>query len=166
MPGNHIKSLIRPMRKADNTELARIIRATLTEFGADKPGTVFFDASTDNLYNYFQKNKSAYYIAELNNQIMGGGGIYPSESLPSDTCELVKMYLLPQARNLGIGKQLIEHCLEAARREGFSRVYLETMPELKLALKVYEKFGFNYLSQPLGSNAHFGCNLWMSMNLH
>jgi len=35
------------------------------------------------------------------------------------------------------------------------------MPELEKALKVYERFGFNYLSAPLGNSGHFGCELWM-----
>jgi putative acetyltransferase len=35
------------------------------------------------------------------------------------------------------------------------------MPELKNALKVYEKLGFQYLDKPMGNSGHFGCDLWM-----
>jgi len=35
------------------------------------------------------------------------------------------------------------------------------MPELKNALKVYEKMGFRYLDKPMGNSGHFGCQLWM-----
>ena len=75
--------------------------------------------------------------------------------------ELVKMYLIPEARGRGIGKHIILKCLEAARQQGFHRVYLETMPELKQALKVYELFGFEYLDRPMGNSGHFGCDRWM-----
>ena len=41
------------------------------------------------------------------------------------------------------------------------KIYLETMPELKQALHVYEKFGFEYLNGPMGNSGHTGCSLWM-----
>jgi putative acetyltransferase len=52
-----------------------------------------------------------------------------------------------------------------AKENGFNSIYLETMPELRQALNVYEKFGFKYLSEPLGNTGHFGCGLWMSKEL-
>ena len=153
--------LVRTIVKEDNEQLAVIIRNTLAEFGANKPGTVFFDNTTDFLYDVFQKPKSIYYVAEQHNKILGGGGIYPTEGLPVDTCELVKMYLLPEARGRGLGKKLIEKCLQFAKKAGYKNVYLETMPELKNALAIYEKMGFSYLKKPMGSSGHFGCDLWM-----
>lgn len=157
--------LIRNIQLSDNPKLAVIVRDTLTEFGANVPGTVYFDPSTDALFELFQTPRSAYFIAEINGQIMGGAGIYPTEGLPPETCELVKMYLLPEARGLGLGRMLMQRCLETALAEGFKQVYLETLPELKQALSVYEKFGFEYLSAPLGNSKHFGCGLWMLKNL-
>jgi putative acetyltransferase len=156
---------IRPIEPSDNRQLAFIIRSTLAEFGANHPGTVYFDASTDELYEVFKKERSAYYVAELNGKIAGGGGIYPTEGLPEDTCELVKMYLLPKARGMGLGKQLLEKCFDAARSHGFRQIYLETMPELKLALRMYEKSGFSYLGSPMGHSGHFGCDLHMIRTL-
>ena len=156
---------IRPIELKDNHDLAVIIRDTLTEFDANHPGTVFFDPTTDHLFELFRKDSSAYFIVVSDEKIVGGGGIFPTEGLPADTCELVKMYLLPEARGIGLGRTIIEKCLETARTFGFRRIYLETMPELKLALKVYEKFGFTYLDGPLGCSGHFGCALHMSKNL-
>jgi putative acetyltransferase len=48
---------------------------------------------------------------------------------------------------------------------GYKNIYLETMPELKDALKTYAKFGFNYLNGPMGNTGHFGCELWMLKTL-
>ena len=152
---------IRDIRKEDNTALAKIVRDTLAEFGANHPNTVYFDPTTDTLFEVFQTPRSKYFLAELNNEMVGGGGIYPTEGLPEDTCELVKMYLLPQARGHGFGRLLIEKCIEAATENGFKKIYLETMPELKQALHVYEKFGFEYLNGPMGNSGHTGCSLWM-----
>ena len=152
---------IRRIQAADNPFLSRIIKNTLEEFGANNPGTVYFDASTVALYELFQEEGSAYFVAELNGEIVGGGGIYPTAGLPAGTCELVKMYLSPQARGMGLGKTLIEKSLAFAGNSGYKQVYLETMPELQQALKTYAKFGFVYLKGPMGNSGHTGCSLWM-----
>jgi len=153
---------IRSIQQSDNPALAKIIRATLTEFGANHPGTVYYDATTDALFELFLKPRSVYYVAETSDgKIVGGGGIFPTEGLPEGTCELVKMYLLPEERGKGLGGLIIQKCLKTAKELGFAQIYIESMPELDQALKVYERFGFNYLGAPLGNSGHFGCELWM-----
>lgn len=156
---------IRPISIADNPLIATIIRSCLTEFGANKPGTVYYDKTTDQLFELFQKNGAAYFIAEQDGQVVGGGGIFPSPGLPAGTCELVKMYLLPLARGTGIGATLMNRCLSKAKEMGFDTMYIETLPELKKAISVYEKFGFIYLDNPLGNTGHFGCSVWMLKSL-
>jgi putative acetyltransferase len=156
---------IRTIQPADNPALAVIIRNALTEFGANKPGTVYYDASTDALYELFKQQGSIYYVAEADGTLIGGAGIYPSPGLPADTCELVKMYLSANARGKGIGKMLIEKALQFAMETGYRNVYIETMPELRKAMSVYEKFGFKYLDGPMGNTGHFGCEIWMLKEL-
>jgi putative acetyltransferase len=50
---------IRPIEAKDNAPIAAIIRATLKEFGANNPGTVYFDPTTDHLFELFQSPQSA-----------------------------------------------------------------------------------------------------------
>ena len=156
---------IRPISIEDNPKIAIIIRSCLTEFGANKPGTVYYDKTTDHLFELFQENGAAYFIAEQEGNIVGGGGIFPSPGLPAGTCELVKMYLLPTARGTGMGAILMNKCMSKAKEMGFVSMYIETLPELKKAISVYEKFGFNYLDKPLGDTGHFGCSVWMLKSL-
>jgi|SRR5215213_7282642 len=156
---------IRAIEKKDNNPLAQLVRRTLKEFGANHPGTVYYDETTDHLFEVFTMPRSVYYVAELENEIVGGGGIFPTAGLPNDTCELVKMYLYAQVRGMGLGKLLIQKCIAYAKEAGYKNIYLETMPELKLALKTYEKFGFKYLDQAMGNSGHFGCELWMLKQL-
>lgn len=157
---------IRPLQPADNNPLAAIIRNSLAEFGANKPGTVFFDPTTDNLFELFQTPGSFYLVAEEDGRLLGGAGIFPSAGLPAGVCELVKMYLHPNARGKGLGRLLIDHCLQMAKNAGYQKVYLETMPELRKAVSVYEKFGFTYLQGPMGNTGHFGCDVWMIKELN
>lgn len=152
---------IRPITAADNAAIAKIIRDTLTEFGTARPGTVYYDESTDRLSEVFTADGSCYYIAEQDGFILGGAGIYPTAGLDDDVCELVKMYLIPQVRRQGLGRKLIEHCIDFASHHGYRQIYLETMPELSLAISLYEKMGFSRLDAPLGSTGHFGCDIWM-----
>lgn len=160
------KSIIRELRPTDNAALASIIRNTLSEFGANHPGTVYYDPTTDYLYELFRKEGSIYYVGEIDGVLVGGAGIFPSDGLPNDTCELVKMYLLPQARGMGLGRTLIQKVLDFAKEAGYRKVYIETMPELKKAMKVYEKFGFKYLEGPMGNTGHTGCSIWMLLELY
>ena len=157
--------LIRTILPDDNMALAKIIRDTLTEFKANKPGTVYFDDTTDHLSDVFKISNSIYFVAELNSEIMGGGGIYPTANLPEGTCELVKLYLSAEARGKGIGKILMEKCITAAKELGYKKIYLETMPELTIAIPMYEKFGFTYLTAAQGSSGHSGCDVWMIKKL-
>jgi len=157
--------MVRKIELKDNQLIASIIRSCLEEFGANKPGTVYYDKTTDHLFELFSTEKSVYFIAELNGQVVGGGGIFPSDGLTEDTCELVKMYLKPEVRKMGLGAKIISNCIEFAGENGYKRIYLESMPELKRAISVYEKFGFSYLSNPMGNTGHHGCSVWMCLEL-
>jgi putative acetyltransferase len=153
---------IRPILPSDNATIAIIIRAALEEFGANKPGTVYYDDTTDHLYELFQGSKRcAYFIAEEAGEILGGAGYFHSAGLNDQTCELVKMYLSKTSRGKGLGQQMISHCMLEAKLNGFTQMYLETMPELDKAISVYEKFGFEYLKAPMGNTGHDGCGIWM-----
>lgn len=156
---------IRSLKKEDNKNIAMIIRSVLAEFKANKPGTVYYDPTTDDLFSLFQTNRSAYFIADSNNEIVGGSGVFPTPDLPDGCCELVKLYLSANARGKGVGKALIEKCFAAAKEFGYTSMYLETMPELNIAVGLYEKLGFKYLKAPLGNSGHFGCGIWMLKEL-
>jgi putative acetyltransferase len=152
---------IEPIEQQDNPAIASLIREVLTEFGANKPGTVFTDPTTDDLFALFQTPKSHYFIAKENGKIIGGCGIYPTSGLPQDCVELVKLYVARSHRSIGLGKQLMERSISAAVSEGYRELYLETLPELHIAVGLYEHLGFEYLDKPYGDSGHFACDLWM-----
>lgn len=156
---------IRAIEPRDNAAIAKIIRDALLEHGAARPGTVYFDESTDRLSEVFQTPKSAYWVAEQDGILLGGAGIYPTDGLGEHTCELVKMYLKPEARGSGLGKALMDKCIEQAIKNGYDQLYLETLPGLPQAIKLYERTGFEKLSAPLGQSGHYGCGMWMLKQL-
>ncbi len=157
---------IRPIEQKDNIDIAKVIRGALEEFGANKPGTVYFDPTTDALFELFNNTPgSYYYIATIDNNVVGGGGIFPTENLPEGTCELVKLYLHKDARGTGLGKKLLNTAMQWAKENGYTQVYLESMPELSKAVTIYENVGFKRIHQPLGNSGHCGCDIWMVKNL-
>ena len=156
---------IRPIEPRDNETIAGLIRQVLTEFEANKPGTAFFDRELDSLSDVFTARGSGYWVAEENNILIGGAGIYPTGGLPDGYCELVKLYLHARARGKGIGKKLLATCFLSAQRAGYTHIYLETMPELNGAIFVYEQMGFSYLTHQLGNSGHHYCSIRMVKKL-
>ena len=152
---------IRPIIKEDNIALAKVIREILAEHGVNRPGTVFNDPTTDALFELFQMKNSYYFVVKLENEILGGAGIYPTKGLPIGCVELVKIYLHRSGRGIGLGKQLMQLCIDKSAEFGFTSIYLETMPELSSAIGLYEKMGFCKLNKALGNSGHFACDLWM-----
>ncbi len=157
---------LRSIQAADNEAVAAIIRNTLLEFGAARAGTMYYDPSVYTTFEHFQKEGCAYFVVETEDKIVGGGGIFRTEGLSEGTVELARVYLLPEARGKGIGKQIIQHCEAVAQSMGYQHLYLETTKELIVAIPLYEKLGFEYLKGPLGNSGHFGCEIQMRKMLH
>jgi putative acetyltransferase len=155
----------RPIEEKDNKEIAELIRTVFREFNIQKPGTVYFDPTTDNLFGLFSTSGSAYWIAEENSIIVGGCGVYPTPGLPEGCAELVKLYLSASQRGKGVGRQLMEKTFDSARTMGYRQLYLESLPELGRAISLYEKADFKFIPGPLGNSGHFGCNIWMLKDL-
>jgi putative acetyltransferase len=153
--------VIRPVEKKDNLHIAKMIRSVLEELKLPKTGTVYEDASLDSIFEYYNVDRAAYFVVELNTKIIGGGGISQLQNYKGNVCELQKMYFLPEARGKGIGKALLKLCITTAREFGYEKCYLETMPYMEAAQKLYQQQGFEYLDGPLGDTGHFSCPVHM-----
>lgn len=145
----------------DNVSLANMIRKVFIEHGAPQKGTVYSDPTTDHLFELFQAPKSELWVAETDGEIVGCCGIYPTEGLPENCVELVKFYLAHKARGKGIGRALMQQCVDRAKVLGFTHMYIESLPDFAKAVSIYEKQGFVRLKHPMGNSGHSGCNIWM-----
>ncbi len=59
--------------------------------------------------------------------------------------EVAKMTVSEKCRGQGIGRKLLAHVIEHARKSGSKRLYLETNTKLGSAIHVYESLGFRHL---------------------
>lgn len=153
--------IIREIQKEDNAAIAKVIRDVLIEHNVPKIGTAYADVSLDCMFETYSAPRSVYFVVQKDGRIIGGAGVAPLENGPADTCELQKMYFLNEARGLGVGSQMMDRCLSAAAASGFTQCYLETMPYMEAAQKLYLKSGFTYLDAPLGDTGHNACPIWM-----
>jgi putative acetyltransferase len=156
---------IRKIQPRDNVAIAQVIRTVFEQEGYPRTGTAYGDPQLDFLYETYQAPKSQYFVVEFEGRIQGGGGIASLDKGDTSTCELQKMYFLPDVRGKGVGQQLIQQCLTAAVQLGYHHCYLETLPQMKVAQHVYQKMGFTYLDAPMGSTGHTSCPVWMIKSL-
>ncbi|MEL7293445.1 MAG: GNAT family N-acetyltransferase [Pseudomonadota bacterium] len=156
---------INPIKPTDDEQVRSIIKAVGAEFGAIGEGFGPSDPEVDAMsQSYTLEKKSLYLVATIDNKIVGGCGLAPFNN-SAQTCELKKLFLLPESRGLGLGKKLTELCLEFAIQQEFSQCYLDTLTSMKSAVSLYEKLGFEHLEQPLDGTEHSSCDVWMLKQL-
>ncbi|HMP98420.1 MAG TPA: GNAT family N-acetyltransferase [Cyclobacteriaceae bacterium] len=150
--------VIREIQPEDAGQVKKIIKTVMPEFGAGGEGFAIHDKEVENMYEAYHKPRAIYFVVEIDGKVVGGGGIAQLDGGTADICELKKMYFLPEAREKGLGKLVLEKCLAAAKRFEYKQCYLETFNTMHGAMKLYEHMGFKKIAGPLGNTGHFSCD--------
>ncbi len=152
---------IRPISGKDNAAMAAVIRAVSAEYElTPEKGYSVADASLDQLAEVYAAEGSIYLVIELHGTVVGGCGVAPLAGVDA-TCELQKMYFLPQIRGLGLASAIAKLCMNFASDYGYQQIYLETTQLLPEALQLYFHLGFRQLPQHLGNTGHSVCEIPM-----
>lgn len=159
------KFTIRPIQPEDTARMAYIIREVMTAHGASGEGFSIHDAEVDDMYTAYRADRSAYFVIEHEGMVYGGAGIAPLLGGDPHTCELKKMYFLPEARGRGLAITIADRCLNAARSFGYQRCYLETITEMAAANRFYQRYGFRALEGPMGATGHGACSAFYVMEM-
>ena len=81
-----------------------------------------------------------------------GGGV---KDLGDGACEIKRMYVVPDARNAGRGRELLQALEEAARALGYERVRLDTGPRQERSERMYRSAGYapieNFNGNPIAT---------------
>ena len=157
--------VIRQIENRDNIEVAQLIRTVLEEYGVPKVGSAYQDKALEDMFLAYAIPKAAFFVVDDGEKIVGCAGIAPLDNYEGNVCELQKMYLTKGTRGLGLGKKMITICLSKAREFGFDGCYLETMPYMEAAQKLYLKCGFTYRDAPMGCTGHTACPVYMYKEL-
>jgi putative acetyltransferase len=154
------KYLLQTIKPQDIDQVARLIRTVMEEYGCVGEGYSYVDPEVDDMFSFYNNGRSEFYViydSENENKILGCGGIAPLKGGNEEICELRKMYFYPELRGQGMGHQMIEKCLEAARNLGYKYCYLETVERMETANYLYQKMGFRRNTEPMGDTGHHVC---------
>ena len=148
---------IRPATDSDSAAIKRLIYGVLGEYGL-RPDPDATDRDLDNIERTYSDNGSYFGVVEEQGRIVATVALL---RIDETTCELRKMYALPDQRGRGLGRQLLTLALDKARQSGFKRVVLETASPLHEAIGLYQRFGFRAY-QP----DHMSCRCDQAMELY
>ena len=157
--------IIREIQAEDNLQIEAVIKGCFPEFKIPLKGTAFEDVETPLMFESYQGDKSVYFVVAKGSEILGGAGIKQLNNFDGNVCELQKMYFSSKVRGKGFGKKMFETCLQAAKKFGYETCYLESASQLKAAIHIYEEFGFEHRTEPLGNTGHYSCGVWMTKTL-
>lgn len=90
-------------------------------------------------------------------------GCVALRSLAPEVGEIKRLYVQPQARGVHVGRQLVERICQEARYVGYQRLYLDTLPNMQAAFRLYLQVGFKpikpYVFNPVPGALFLGLNL-------
>ncbi len=118
-----------------------------------------FDLELQELPGEYAPPRGALLLAFVNHQVAGCCALRPLDSADTpNASEMKRLYVRPAFRGLGLGRQLAEAVMDAARRHGYSSIFLDTLDEMETARALYEDLGFEeippYYHNPL-PGAHY-----------
>ena len=118
-----------------------------------------FDAELNELPGEYAEPHGALLLALVDGQLAGCCALRPltSSDYPN-ACEMKRLYVRNGHRRLGLGRQLAEAILDAARVAGYHHVLLDTLSEMESARALYEDLNFEeippYYQSPI-AGAHY-----------
>ena len=118
-----------------------------------------FEGEIANLPGDYAPPRGALLLAHVDGAIAGCCALRPLDSRDYvNTAEMKRLYVRPAFRGLGLGRQLAEAILDAARMAGYDSVLLDTLKDMAIARSMYEELGFKeippYYHNPL-AGAHY-----------
>lgn len=114
----------------------------------------------EQLHLRYQAPQGLFLLAQKNNQ---GAGCVAFRPFAEGVCEMKRLYVSPNFRVESLGKTLIETIIENSRKAGYSRLLLDSLPDMIAAKHLYQQLGFvriaPYNNNPAPGVQHFELKL-------
>lgn len=132
---------LRALTAVDTAEIEHVrqfFRNYAAWLGVDLSFQGFAD-EVANLPGAYGETDGRLFFAEVDGRPAGCVGI---RRFSEGVCEMKRLYVDPEMRGLGVGRQLALTAIEAAQTLGYRRILLDTLPAMRIAMKLYRELGF------------------------
>ena len=102
------------------------------------------DEELDSFPEKYEESDGAFYIAKDGTKVIGCIGL---RKIQTGICEMKRLYVKDDYKGSGLGKKLIKTIIEEAKKKGYEKMRLDTLPKMKTAQKLYKEFGFVEVTQ-------------------
>ena len=118
-----------------------------------------FDKELAGLPGDYAAPRGALLLARVDGEVAGCCALRPLDSTDyPNAAEMKRLYVRDRFRGMGLGRQLAEAAMDAARQTGYSCVLLDTLDDMESARALYEELGFEeippYYHNPI-AGAHY-----------
>ena len=118
-----------------------------------------FAAELSTLPGEYAPPRGAMLLALIDGQVAGCCALRPLDTANyPNAAEMKRLYVRKPFRRFGLGRQLAEAILDAARAAGYHSVLLDTLDDMEAARQLYAELGFEeiepYYHNPL-PGAHY-----------
>ncbi len=118
-----------------------------------------FDRELAELPGEYAAPRGALLLAKVDGEIAGCCALRPMDNSDyPNASEMKRLYVRNRFRNFGLGRELAQSILDAARKAGYSSVLLDTLDDMEAARVLYEELGFEeippYYHNPI-PGAHY-----------
>jgi putative acetyltransferase len=138
--------------------LRAIFREYADELGVDLCFQQFEEELAE-LPGDYAAPRGALLLARVDGEVAGCCALRPLDSVDyPNAAEMKRLYVRKPFRNFGLGRELAEAALDAAREAGYACVLLDTLDDMEAARELYEELGFEeippYYHNPI-PGAHY-----------
>jgi len=118
-----------------------------------------FDEELATLPGEYAPPRGALLLARVDGELAGCCALRPLDAADyPNAAEMKRLYVRNAFRGFGLGRQLAEATLDAARQAGYACVLLDTLDDMEAARALYEELGFEdippYYHNPI-AGAHY-----------
>jgi GNAT superfamily N-acetyltransferase len=131
-------TLAQPQNDAHWREARRLVEEYASKLGVDLSYQDFAHELAQ-LHHEYGPPAGAFLIASEHGVSLGCIGV---RALSADTAEMKRLYVVAQARGRGLGRVLALAAMDTAKRLGYGRLRLDTLPTMQEARALYASLGF------------------------
>lgn len=138
---------------ADTPELVPTVRDLFREYQQQLGVDLCFqgfEAELAGLPGKYARPQGQLLLAWAGDEIAGCVAL---RAMDEERCEMKRLYVRAGSRKLGLGRLLVETICDEARRTGYKRIYLDTLPDMAAARGLYADMGFEsteaYVHNPI-----------------